>query len=239
MYLCSLKREELLDLLPRGGEIAEIGVAEGNFSREILARVSPDRLHLIDPWEHQTRGDYKNDIYGNVSTNEQNARLLGIKSAFAPHIASGKVVLNQTYSIDAASEFEDEQLDWIYLDALHSHEAVSEDLLAYKDKIKPDGFILGHDYTNHMPARNAGFGVVSAVNEFALEHGYAFMLSTMENFPTYMLTKNPDSEVAKQLLLNVLYRATTVVELKNYPSNHAFEHHAVQIGDKQVVYCSY
>lgn len=239
MYLCSLRREELLELLPKGGEVAEIGVAEGTFSREILARVGPDRLHLIDPWEFQGRDDYKNDVYGNVAASEQQSRYEKVGATFAPEIARGQVVLNRAYSLEAADSFADGQLDWIYLDALHSREAVAEDLLVYKDKIKPGGFILGHDYTNHMPAQRAGFGVVEAVNNFAIEHGYTLLLVTMENFPTYVLSRTPDSDVAQQLRLKALYLAASTIELKDYPRNHSFQHHAVQIADRSVVYYSF
>jgi hypothetical protein len=41
-------RTDLLARLPKGGVVAELGVLHGAFSREILAIVQPDRLHLID-----------------------------------------------------------------------------------------------------------------------------------------------------------------------------------------------
>jgi hypothetical protein len=43
-------REVLLERLPQGGIVAEVGVAEGEFSRAILQRNRPRRLHLIDLW---------------------------------------------------------------------------------------------------------------------------------------------------------------------------------------------
>jgi hypothetical protein len=43
-------RNMLLDLLPKGGVAAEIGVAFGDYTREILARAAPSQLYLIDAW---------------------------------------------------------------------------------------------------------------------------------------------------------------------------------------------
>ena len=41
-------RVHMLDKLPKGGIVAELGTDKGAFSREILARVQPSELHLID-----------------------------------------------------------------------------------------------------------------------------------------------------------------------------------------------
>ena len=38
-------REELLEFMPRGGVVAEVGVADGNFSQRILDIVKPRTLH--------------------------------------------------------------------------------------------------------------------------------------------------------------------------------------------------
>lgn len=52
MLLVPASRDELIALLPKGGVVAEVGVAFGDFSEVILARTLPKRLHLIDPWVH-------------------------------------------------------------------------------------------------------------------------------------------------------------------------------------------
>ena len=60
-YLFNNKREDLLRFLPKNAVVAEIGVAHGDFSAQILEQSSPERLYLIDPWVHQDDGDYQVD----------------------------------------------------------------------------------------------------------------------------------------------------------------------------------
>ena len=77
MLLTTMPRLDLVKLLPRAARRPEIGVAEGNFARHILRTVAPERYHLIDPGEHQTREDYKTDAYGNVAADVQESRFPG------------------------------------------------------------------------------------------------------------------------------------------------------------------
>lgn len=236
MYLSNLSRIDLLQFLPNGGEVAEIGVAEGTFSKLILAQAVPQRLHLIDPWEHQTREDYQGDTYGNPNGDEQEKRFKGVSDHFASEIEAGRVIIHRTYSTIAAESFANDQFDWIYLDGLHSLEGISADLAAFSDKVKPDGFILGHDYTNHAPALNSGFGVVEAVNDFVVKEDYHFLVMTMEVFPTYVLTRNPGSAESQALISRLLYFANWVVEVRDYPGQRQYQHNAIQVADKTVVF---
>ena len=60
--------------------------------------------------------------------------------------------------------FENESLDFIFIDACHDYECVVDDLNAWFPKLKKNGIIAGHDYY-------AGFyGVEKAVNEFFYEN---------------------------------------------------------------------
>jgi Methyltransferase domain len=231
MLLCPMSRPQLLELLPKGGECAEIGVAKGEFSRVILDTVKPRKLHLIDPWEHQAREDYDSDG-SNVDDAEHEARYKAVAHAFAADIDDGVVEIHRRYSQDAAASFRDGQLDWIYIDGLHSYDGVRSDLELYKAKVKPDGLILGHDYTNHVRAQQMKFGVVEAVNEFVLREGLAFIALTKEMFPTYVLARSASGPDAQRLTIALLYCVPELVELREFPATCAFQHKIVQVGDQ-------
>mgnify|MGYP000456081508 FL=1 len=94
MHICPISREQLLVFLNKGSKVAEIGVANGEFSRHILDQTSPNELHLIDPWEHQETDDYQADI-NNVSANEQNSRFQGIQEKFQAELDKGIVHIHR------------------------------------------------------------------------------------------------------------------------------------------------
>jgi hypothetical protein len=236
MLVCPTTRTNLLQFLPHGGEVAEIGVANGDFSQEILAHTAPARLHLIDPWEHQDRADYTRDR-NNVSEGEQNDRFNAVRARFRAQIDGGIVKVHRDYSADAAIFFGDGQLDWVYVDGMHTAEAAYDDLTTYAPKIKADGFIVGHDYTNHSQAQKWNFGVVAAVNKFVLEFDYAFVALTVEAFPTYLLARSKDAarRLTDVLIRNVPY----VVEIRDFPARHDFRHESIVLEKGLIVYPSF
>jgi predicted O-methyltransferase YrrM len=65
----------------------------------------------------------------------------------------------KSLSWDGAKNYEDNSLDFVFIDAGHDHDSVMKDLNAWYPKIKNGGVIAGHDYHYNV-------GVFSAVNEF-------------------------------------------------------------------------
>jgi len=70
----------------------------------------------------------------------------------------------RSLSVEAASQYADESLDLVFLDADHTYESVLADLQAWYPKVKPGGLIAGHDFVFDHPVSKAG--VVRAVLEF-------------------------------------------------------------------------
>jgi predicted O-methyltransferase YrrM len=52
----------------------------------------------------------------------------------------------QKPSIEAASDYEAESLDFVYIDASHDYDNVVKDINAWYPKIKPSGILAGDDY---------------------------------------------------------------------------------------------
>jgi hypothetical protein len=159
-------RNDLLDQMPKRLVCAEVGVAHGDFSREIINRLRPSLLILIDAW-------------GEVSGRYGNARLT-VESELAPEIATGQVVLNQGWSWEVLSSLKDASLDWVYIDAAHDYESVHRDLLAAQSKVRKDGWICGHDYTSWSSKGINRWGVVEAVNDFCRSEGWRFEILSHE-----------------------------------------------------------
>jgi hypothetical protein len=49
-------------------------------------------------------------------------------------------------SMDAVKDFEDESLDFVYIDGHHGFKFVTEDIWEWSKKVKKGGVISGHDY---------------------------------------------------------------------------------------------
>jgi hypothetical protein len=76
---------------------------------------------------------------------------------------------------EAVGHFEDETIDLLHIDGLHTYEAVQEDFNNWYSKVSPGGIILFHD----IEARQSDFGVwrfwaeLEAEHEtFAFKHGF-------------------------------------------------------------------
>jgi predicted O-methyltransferase YrrM len=46
----------------------------------------------------------------------------------------------------AAEAFEDRSLDLVYIDTWHDYDAVTRDINAWREKVRPGGVLAGHDY---------------------------------------------------------------------------------------------
>ncbi|MBL6958475.1 MAG: class I SAM-dependent methyltransferase [Rhodospirillales bacterium] len=218
MLIVANERSELLPLLPTGGVVVEIGVNVGDFSRRILDLNRPQRLHLIDPWEVAHADDEY--VASGESAERQMAgaeqRYQETREKVAAEVAAGSVEIHRDYSFNVADRFADNSLDWIYIDGNHQYDAVKKDLEVFYPKIKPDGFILGHDYANHERARRHHYGVVEAVNEFVLQHGAEFCCLTMEAFPTFVIAKSPSSERKNAFLTKILHTLNPTFRVLNF-----------------------
>ncbi len=160
-----LNRRTLLQRLPASGICAEIGVDQGDFTAEIFATSQPKRLHLIDMWGTRR---YSQSKFERVTTR------------FDDRIADGSVIVHRKSSLDAAAEFDDNMFDWVYIDTTHAYELTAAELRAYAPKVKPGGFIAGHDYAMGNWSKVLRYGVIEAVHEFCVEDGWELAFLTAE-----------------------------------------------------------
>lgn len=145
-------------------KMAEIGVAFGSFSEQILKLCPPEKLYLIDCWDDERFGE--GAAY--------------VKEKFHHEIAQGVIEIRQGYSTEKLSEFSDGELDWVYIDTVHDYETTRKELELSAQKVKAGGYICGHDYTKFNVYSRYDYGVFDAVNEFASNNEWEFVYLTME-----------------------------------------------------------
>jgi SAM-dependent methyltransferase len=129
----------MLDRIPKGSVIAELGVLYGHFTREIIARSSPAALHLIDVDFAPLAAEIRDDP---------------------------RVTLHAGLTYDVVPRLANETFDFIYIDADHSYPAVRLDIANAVPKLKPGGLIAFNDFARISRPGLGIFGVHQAVSEF-------------------------------------------------------------------------
>ncbi len=172
----------LLEKIKPGYRCAEIGVFKGDFS-EFILKMEPSELHLIDPWVSII------DIPARWHAIPQSDMDEIKRSVIDRFSTDSRVDVIQKHSIDALDNFDDNSLDWIYLDANHSFSFIQQDLETWWHKLKPGGYLCGNAYQdNDAQIRLLDFGIIPAIDAF-LEHHF----DEISNFQTlkyqYILEK--------------------------------------------------
>ena len=124
----------------------EIGTDQGEFA-EVLLKTIPDlNLNCIDPWKaeayekgYQPESNETQEFFDKRYEETEN-RL----NRFDPMVN----ILRAT-SMEAVSVFEDNELDFVYIDGNHDFLNVTQDIHYWLKKVKPGGILSGHDYVNY------------------------------------------------------------------------------------------
>lgn len=159
------KRRWVLELLPKGGIGAEIGVFRGHFSDLICRIAQPGKLYLIDPWT--TLGETFG--WGKAYTNFDTLPTLVAREDARAHVARHPgvecVLLEATYP--ACAEAITDPLDFAYLDASHKYDPTLRELRAMDRQVKPEGWLVGDDWDERPDSQH--HGVYLAIQTFVAE----------------------------------------------------------------------
>lgn len=138
---------------------AEVGVFDGYFSEHLCRTIPGLKLYSVDAWAvYPGYRDHKFESSMRAAEEKARARL-------APFNA--KII--KKFSTDAAQDFEDESLDFVYIDANHEYKFVKQDIELWAPKVRIGGIVAGDDY---YMTRAGNMGVIQAVNEYAEAHGH-------------------------------------------------------------------
>ena len=171
-------RYAILKHLPKHLSGVEIGVWKGEFSVALNHFLAPRELTLVDPWILPDSGKI-------VFPRAKSGQAIGVEN----HAIEKQTDADQVFeyvknrfasfkhirvwrstSVEAARRFEENTLDWIYVDGSHYYEDVRDDLGAWLPKIKNEGYIVGDDYYWKNPAGE--YSVKRAVDEFVAQHQF-------------------------------------------------------------------
>lgn len=118
----------VIDLIQENGykRIAEIGVCKGEMAMPIMEACDLDYYALVDPMLNNSLSIH------DFIANHPEAKLFEMTSLEA------SVYFSDSYNL----------LDLVIIDALHTEEAVDEDIHLWTPKVRIGGIMCGHDYEN-------------------------------------------------------------------------------------------
>lgn len=133
---------------------AEIGVEQGEYT-EALCRANPQaKIYGVDSW--QSYSGYREHV--------SQDKLDRFYEETRERLKLYKYRPMRRFSMDAVQDFDDNSLDFVYIDANHDFQHVVNDLAEWSKKVRTGGIISGHDY--RKTKNNAPFHVVQAVQGF-------------------------------------------------------------------------
>ena len=140
--------ESVVDIFPDGSKFVEVGCWKGNSGKKI-------EFYCVDHWlggpDHKG-WNVLSKLYDIWKTNME-----PVKDYFIEMKMS---------SIEASKKFDDESLDFVFIDASHEYEDVKSDIKAWMPKVKVGGIIAGHDYEEYFPTVQKAVNEVLAGKEF-------------------------------------------------------------------------
>lgn len=165
----------LLESLLKG---AEIGVFKGTTTEYLSKHLSIKYLLAVDPWAHSLEYEDCKPLmkefkkFNNLGERTEASSWDDLYRYVLSKFADSNVKIIRGTSAEAINEV-NEELDFVFIDGDHSYEAVLKDISLWCGKLKPNGLILGHDYTwngDHKTKRP----VCRAVNDFFSTHSNQF-----------------------------------------------------------------
>jgi hypothetical protein len=183
---------ELLNFYNLNGKGVEVGTWKGDFAKIILKSWN-GTLYMVDPWrglgeEYDDSSNMVNDAHANAYHETMNS-IKGYEN---------RAFMLRGLSNELVNLFQDDSLDFVYIDGNHAYDFVVEDINLWFPKVKKGGLVMGHDYilfggtkegwyldpnfaengkdkfiwSGDGKTYGGKFGVNPAVDEFCEQNGY-------------------------------------------------------------------
>lgn len=170
---------KLLDHLGIDGLGVEIGVCFGEYSNYLLNYTKLKTLFSVDPWEQE---------YEHRHSNDEQDRFYKQAVILLQRYGDRSKIIRRS-SAKAVTLFQDRIFDFVYIDANHAYDFVSQDMRLWWPKLKIGGLFAGHDYSPEIQQRAGNGGVIRAVDEFVQLHSLKLNL-TEERFATWYFLRD-------------------------------------------------
>lgn len=145
---------QMVDKFGDGDVFVEIGSFKGKSASAMAVNIANSnkkiKFYCVDTWqgseEHQK----------NQSAEDEDVVNGTLYDVFMKNTEPVKEYITplRKSSLDAAKDFEDGSLSFVFIDAAHDYENVKKDIEAWYPKVKKGGVLGGHDWF-HQPIKQA------------------------------------------------------------------------------------
>lgn len=146
---------------------AEIGVWRGHTSQILLENLRLEHLYLVDSWAVYPEDHPYRNSGDTVSHDNQDARADQFAETVRRTRPFQAAQIIATTSLKAATMLRTNLgvrfLDFAFIDADHTEQAVADDIKAWWPLVKVGGILCGHDYSPRIRCHR---GVIRAVDKF-------------------------------------------------------------------------
>ena len=162
-------RIQMYERFPKDAVGAECGVWLADNAVNLVNVAEPKLMYCVDPYAQPKLGDKSFNIARNL--------LLGFDC----------VKFIRQWDWDWFDTVEDDHLDWVYIDTLHTDDSTRRELAGVLPKVKKGGIIAGHDF---CITPKWGIGVIGPVIE-QIQSGTIELIAiaTEQPFPSFMCRK--------------------------------------------------
>lgn len=134
----------LIKSIPENGTFVECGAWLGKSSNYLceIANKKNINVFIVDSWKGS-----QNEL----ENAQKMATEIDIFEVFKENMDGKKYTAIREYSLDACKIFENESLDVVFIDMEHTYKSVMQDIQAWLPKVKKNGYLAGHDYSDFWP----------------------------------------------------------------------------------------
>lgn len=138
-----MKQDQISSYNIANGICVEVGTWQGGFTESLLSKSNVSKVFCVDPYKHFINDEYPDGM--NDLTQEQFDDLFDKVKNKLTNKYGDKVEFIRELSTEGSKKFEDNSLDFVYIDGNHDSKYVLEDLKAWYPKVKLGGFLCGDD----------------------------------------------------------------------------------------------
>lgn len=229
-----------LDIKPKA---AEVGVLKGKNARDILSKLEPSHLFLIDSWsvEPILKGQKMNhhrdwvldpsefEFYYGGPLDVQETHDAIFEEACAKFKGEPNVTIVRESSLKGFRyliEKQETEFDFIYVDAAHDYEAALDDLMFYSQLLKKDFGVLQLNDCCHSSAGVAqNLGVLEAANKFCKLKEFVPVVAVNRDFTDVILAPKKSPLIGA---INGLIEQNNIVSVE--VPNELFANMTVKLG---------